>query len=198
MWRVPYAIAWTVARYRRASCFSLASRVRPQTIPLDKGSARGDLSHCKVYGLKLWRIISTRNQGHKLECNAYLFPWKSGRMCKSFVKAERKGGFFSCAIDSNILFRRENTVVPMKSDKSIQNIIQDTNSRRTDSDYTRRMGKINHTLRSSTICKVRRSYMVLNYIIQECPCSTLPTLRKPVVRHHRWKHKGSECIVDSL
>lgn len=43
IWRVPYAIPCTVARYRRANCLSLVSRVKPDTIPFEFGSAIGDL-----------------------------------------------------------------------------------------------------------------------------------------------------------
>lgn len=43
IWRVPYAIPCTVARYRRANCFSDVSRVIPNTTPFEFGSATGDL-----------------------------------------------------------------------------------------------------------------------------------------------------------
>lgn len=51
MCRVPYAILCTVARYRRASCFSLVSSVKPHTTPFAFGSAIGDLSHHKIRSL---------------------------------------------------------------------------------------------------------------------------------------------------
>uniref|UniRef100_A0A2P2M1G5 FGGY carbohydrate kinase domain-containing protein isoform X2 n=1 Tax=Rhizophora mucronata TaxID=61149 RepID=A0A2P2M1G5_RHIMU len=53
MWRVPHAIPCTVARYNKANCFSLVSRVKPQIIPFAFGSAIGDLHHHKLNSLKL-------------------------------------------------------------------------------------------------------------------------------------------------
>lgn len=99
------------------------SSVRPLTTPFALGSATGDLSqlpNLMVYILKCTTEIG--NQQHENRGPVYLFPWKSGRTWISFDRAERNGAFSSWLIDSNILFRSANTVVPERLKETSQSL----------------------------------------------------------------------------
>lgn len=96
----------TVARYKRASCFSLESSVIPHIIPFDFGSAIGDLCHHKLSSIQLQHIFGHYHlEPYIMLLTIYLFPWKSGRTCISSVRAATKGEFLSCIIDSKVPFR---------------------------------------------------------------------------------------------